>query len=62
VIDTLNAAINKTVDSPEVIKSLMQDGVMPQTGTPAMAAAFIKKETEQWRFIAKQVGMVPGGF
>jgi tripartite-type tricarboxylate transporter receptor subunit TctC len=62
VIDTLNAAINKTVDSPEVIKSLMQDGVMPQTGTPAMAAAFIRKETEQWRAIAKQVGMVPGGF
>jgi tripartite-type tricarboxylate transporter receptor subunit TctC len=62
VIDTLNAAINKTVDSPDVIKSLMQDGVMPQTGTPAMAAAFIKKETEQWRAIAKQVGMVPGGF
>ena len=62
VIDTLNAAINKTVDSPEVIKSLMQDGVMPQTGTPAMAAAFIKKETEQWKAIAKQVGMTPGGF
>ncbi|NBO15948.1 MAG: tripartite tricarboxylate transporter substrate binding protein, partial [Betaproteobacteria bacterium] len=61
VIDTLNAAINKTVDSPEVTKSLVQDGVMPQTGTPAMAAAFIKKETEQWRAIAKQVGMVPGG-
>ena len=62
VIDTLNAAINKTVDSPDVIKSLMQDGVMPQTGTPAMAAAFIKKETEQWKAIAKQVGMTPGGF
>jgi len=35
---------------------------MPQTGTPAMAAAFIKRESEQWKAIAKQVGMVPGGF
>jgi len=62
VIDVLNAAINKTVESPDVVKSLLQDGVNPMTGTPAMAANFIKKETETWANIAKQVNMLPGSF
>ena len=62
VIDVLNAAINKTVESPDVVKSLLQDGVNPMTGTPAMAGSFIKKETEPWANIAKQVNMLPGSF
>lgn len=62
VIDVLNAAINKTVESPDVVKSLLQDGVNPMTGTPAMAGSFIKKETETWANIAKQVNMLPGSF
>ncbi len=60
VIDTLNAAINKTLQSPDVIESLRQNGVTPQSGSPAVAATFIKRESDLWRGIAKQVNMVPG--
>ena len=60
VIDTLNAAINKTLQSPDVIESLRQNGVTPQSGSPAVAATFIKRESDLWRGIAKQINMVPG--
>ena len=31
-----------------------------QSGSPAVAATFIKRESDLWRSIAKQVNMVPG--
>jgi tripartite-type tricarboxylate transporter receptor subunit TctC len=60
VIDTLNAALNKVVQDPEVIEAFARSGVTPQTGSPAAAAEFIHRESQLWSSIAKQVGMRPG--
>jgi tripartite-type tricarboxylate transporter receptor subunit TctC len=60
VIDTLNAALNKVLQSPDVIERLKQNGVAPQGGSPAQAASFIKQESDLWRSIARQVNLVPG--
>ena len=51
VIDTLNAAINKTLQSPDVIEGLRQNGVTPQGGSPAVAATFINQA--RIRFMAR---------
>jgi tripartite-type tricarboxylate transporter receptor subunit TctC len=60
VVDTLNAALNKVLQSPDVIERLKQNGVAPQGGSPAQAASFIKQESDLWRSIARQVNLVPG--
>jgi tripartite-type tricarboxylate transporter receptor subunit TctC len=60
VIDVLNAAINKALQSPEVVERIKQAGAVPVGGTPDSAESFIRKETELWRSIARQVNMQPG--
>lgn len=60
VVDALNAAINKAVQSPDVIESFKRNGVTPQSDTPAGAASFIARESKLWSSIARQVNMVPG--
>ena len=56
----LNAAINKALQSPEVVERIKQAGAMPMGGSPETAENFIRKETELWRSIAKQVNLQPG--
>jgi tripartite-type tricarboxylate transporter receptor subunit TctC len=59
-INTLNQALNKALQSPSVIARLKQNGVTPMGGTSEAAGAFIKRESDLWQSIAKQVNMVPG--
>jgi tripartite-type tricarboxylate transporter receptor subunit TctC len=60
VVEALNAAINKALQSPDVVERIRQAGAVPMGGTAGAAESFIRQETELWRSIAKQVNMVPG--
>lgn len=60
VLGVLNAAINKALQTPEVVERIKQAGAAPVGGTAADAEAFIKRETDLWRSIARQVNMQPG--
>jgi tripartite-type tricarboxylate transporter receptor subunit TctC len=60
VIDRLNRALNQALQKPAVIGRLQQYGMTPVGGTPDAAASFIKRESDLWQSIAKQVNMVPG--
>lgn len=60
VVEALNVAFNKALQSPEVIERIRQAGAVPMGGSPQAAAAFIQRETELWRSIARQVNLQPG--
>jgi tripartite-type tricarboxylate transporter receptor subunit TctC len=60
VIEALNAAINKALQSSDVVERIRQAGAAPMGGTARTADSFIRQETELWRSIAKQVNLVPG--
>lgn len=56
VVNTLNEAINKVSHMPEVV-SYMQERLYaePGTGSPAAFRAFIEKDQEKWRPLAKTI-------
>ena len=53
VVDRLNAAINKSVQSPEMKETLVSQGAEPLMGTPEDLAALLKRELEKYRVIVK---------
>jgi tripartite-type tricarboxylate transporter receptor subunit TctC len=59
VVATLNVAFNKALTASEVIQRMKASGASPMGGTPQGAAAFIERETQLWRSIAKQVNLLP---
>lgn len=56
VIEKLNAAMNKALDKPEVIKAYESLGAVGQKTTPAEFGAFIKSEVEGWAPVVKTSG------
>lgn len=57
IIDTLYAALVKTVSAPEVKASLAKLGIEPFTqASPEASAAFMKSEDARWGKIAQQSG------
>lgn len=56
VVNTLNAAMVKALDKPEVLQSYEKLGAVAQKTTPAEFGAFIKSEVEGWAPVVKASG------
>lgn len=59
VIDTLNAAINASINSPELKSSIAQQGSEAKATSPSDFAAFLVAETKKWPPLVKAAGMKP---
>ena len=57
VINKLNAAVQKTLDDPEVIQWLHQQDHEPFTASPDEFAAFMKSEKTKWAKVIKASGL-----
>jgi tripartite-type tricarboxylate transporter receptor subunit TctC len=53
IADKVNAAVNKSLDLPQVRKQLDQDGVEGKPMTPAETAQFMKSEVDKWVPVVK---------
>lgn len=54
VVQTLNAALARVVEQPDVKARLALDALEPATGTPADLEAFLLKDFEGWKQVVKQ--------
>jgi tripartite-type tricarboxylate transporter receptor subunit TctC len=57
LVDKLNAAVDATVRSPEVLKKFTDLGADPQFGTPKEFAAYVANDMTKWARIAKDAGL-----
>ncbi len=57
VIDTLNAATNRVLDTPETRTAMHRLGVAPRIGTPKDFADFIAAEAPKWQRIVEASGV-----
>ncbi len=57
VVARLNAAVNESVDAPEMRAHLARLGATPATGTPQDFAVFFAAETRKWATIVKSAGI-----
>jgi tripartite-type tricarboxylate transporter receptor subunit TctC len=51
------AALDATMDDPEVLKIIRQDGYEPLKMTPEQMKAAIQNELKQWADLIKKTGM-----
>jgi tripartite-type tricarboxylate transporter receptor subunit TctC len=56
IVDTLNQAINKALQSPDVAAKLSGLGMDPATGTPEQFAAIVANDYNKWGPIVKASG------
>ncbi|HWN50117.1 MAG TPA: tripartite tricarboxylate transporter substrate binding protein [Xanthobacteraceae bacterium] len=56
IIEKLNAAINQTINRPEIIAAWEHQGAIPMTMTPAELDAFLRKDIDKWAQVAKFSG------
>ena len=56
VVDKLNAAINASLQSPEMKASMAKLGIEATTGSPQDFAAFIADEAPRWAALVKASG------
>jgi tripartite-type tricarboxylate transporter receptor subunit TctC len=59
VIARLNAEFSKVMQSPDVRKALIAQGVEARTGTPEEFGAMMKSETAKWHRIVRDAGIKP---
>ena len=59
IVDALNAAINKALQSPDVAEKLSKLGMDPATGTPEQFAAIVVNDYNKWGPIVKASGFKP---
>src|SRR5262249_46096086 len=59
IIAKLNAAINDVLRAPETQEHFGKVNLNAAGGTPAQAAAFIRKQTEVWGRLIKDAKVVP---
>ena len=57
IVDRLNAAFNKALKDPEVLKKLAIQSTEPLGSTPAEYGAYIKKEIARWDSVVKSTGV-----
>jgi len=57
VVAKLNAAVNASLDAPEMRAHLARLGATPATGTPQEFAAFFAAETRKWAVVVKSAGI-----
>jgi tripartite-type tricarboxylate transporter receptor subunit TctC len=56
VIDTLNAAIQKIVDAPEVKEAWAKQGAVPMRMSPEEFGKFIEQDIQKWAKVVKFSG------
>jgi tripartite-type tricarboxylate transporter receptor subunit TctC len=59
IIDTVHAAIVKTLQMPEVRERLSKQGADPVGSTPAEYEAFVRSEIAKWMKVVKEAGIKP---
>ena len=57
VVAKLNAAVNASLDAPEMRAHLARLGATPATGTPQEFATFFAAETRKWAVVVKSAGI-----
>ncbi len=50
------AAVRKALSAPEVVEALAKMGLEARPSTPAELAALLKKDSERWAPLVKQIG------
>jgi tripartite-type tricarboxylate transporter receptor subunit TctC len=56
IVEKLNAAINQTINRPEIIAAWEHQGATPMTMTPVELDAFLRKDIDKWAQVAKFSG------
>jgi len=56
IVGRVNAAINETLRSPEMIEAMTKLGMQPKIGSPQDYARFLADETPRWTEIVKLTG------
>jgi tripartite-type tricarboxylate transporter receptor subunit TctC len=59
LVKKLNTALNKTIDSPDVIERFAQVGSEPIPGTPEKFSSMVAKERSRWTTLIKQAQINP---
>jgi tripartite-type tricarboxylate transporter receptor subunit TctC len=59
IIDALNQAINKALQSPDVVEKLSKVGMDPATGTPEQFGTIVVSDYAKWGPIVKASGFKP---
>ncbi len=59
IIDTLNAAINKSLNDPVMKKNLETQGMIPTGGTPQKFGERIRREYDRWVKVINEAGIKP---
>ena len=57
IINQLNGAINKALDSPEMKKNLEKEGMIPTGGTPAKFGERINTDYNNWLKVIKSANI-----
>ncbi len=57
IVAKLNAAVNDSLNSPQVRAALAKLAVEPKVGSPADFAVFLARETEKWGAVVKAVNI-----
>jgi tripartite-type tricarboxylate transporter receptor subunit TctC len=60
IVQRLNSEINGLLDTPEVAKTLENEGALALKVTPAAFAAHLKSELDLWRDVIKKSGITIG--
>lgn len=59
IIAKLNDAVNKAMQSPDLLARYQELNANPGGGTPAEMAAFLKEETRRWGEVIRAAGIQP---
>jgi tripartite-type tricarboxylate transporter receptor subunit TctC len=57
IVDKLNAAINESLKSPEMVAALGKLGAEVRTGSPAEFGAFLTRERDKWVDVVTRTGI-----
>jgi tripartite-type tricarboxylate transporter receptor subunit TctC len=57
IVAKLNAAINESLKSAEIVAALGKLGAEVRTGSPAEFAAFLAKERDKWGDVVTRTGI-----
>ncbi len=59
IIETLNAALKRALELPDVAEKLIQNGIDPAYSTPAAMAEIIKQDMARFAKLVKAIGIPP---
>jgi tripartite-type tricarboxylate transporter receptor subunit TctC len=59
IVNKLNAAVQEVLRDPQVREAMARQGLEPAGGSPADAAAYLKRELATWTRVIKAAGIKP---